>query len=104
MVARWLLGVFPIWHEAEPEELRTVNKTEPGHPFHPPRGDPATVTHQVEWDGNVLRYRVTGTGDGPLPVLNNALGVPLFLPGVYETLWRAQSRAARRVRAAGGGR
>ena len=100
---RNLLLVFPIRHDVSENELKTINKTLPGHPLHPKGGDSATVTHQVDFETGDLRYHVTGKGDGPFPFLNNALGVPLFLPGVYQALWKAQSRMARRTRAGGAG-
>ena len=83
------------------DELETVNATVKGHPFHPRTGFPATVTHKVHWEDSDLRYTVTGEGDGPFPLINNVVGVPLFLRSSVWTLWKAQYRLAQGVNVAG---
>ena len=74
-------GIDPIYHEEYPGSLKSVNRTLLGHRYHEGR-----VTHRVYFQDGALYYEVIGKGTGPNPFKNNAFGLIVFTPDVYDAL------------------
>ena len=71
----------PAYHKEDLGRLKSMNKTLPGHVFHP-----GEVRHRVHFEDGTLYYEVNGRGSGPYPYVNNAAGIGTFLPGVYRVV------------------